>query len=229
MLAKTFVFASVVALAGSGSLSGCMADQPSADESEVGEARAELLALSSRVSSSVHNICINGTAFTGAFSTALNNAIASYDALALSFRFTRTTGSTTGCNAVINARILTGFEVGAGFPSGGLPFNSLEVGSGFSMFNGNVITHVITHLLGHDIGLIHSDVGPAVPVSCGPDQAIIPNFGVGSHAGGSGVGVVLIPGAPPPAPGGSIMNTCIPAATNGRLTSSDISGLNFYF
>lgn len=224
MLTKAFV----CTLSAGALLAGCMADGQPGDALELGEASSELLALSNRVGPSVHNICINGTAFTGAFSTALNNAIASYDALALTFRFTRTTGSTVGCNAVITARVLPDFGIGSGFPSGGLPYNTLGLGSGFGIHNNAVLTHIITHLLGHDIGLVHSDVGPATPVSCGPDQDIIPNFG-GSGQGGSGVGVVIIPGTPSPTPGGSVMNTCVPASTNGRFTSSDISGLNYYY
>jgi len=210
-------------------IAGCAAEQPPENDDEFGEASTALLALSNRVSPGVHNICINGSAFTGAFSAALNNAIGNYNVLGLSLRFTRTTGATTGCNAVITARVLAGFAIGSGFPSGGLPFNTLGLGSGFTIHNGDVLEHMLTHLLGHDIGLIHSDAGPVTPVSCGAGQVVIPNFGGSGQGGTVGVGVVIPPGTPPPSPGGSIMNTCIPASTNGEFTSSDIAGLNFYY
>ena len=206
-----------------------MADQLPANEGELGEASAALLALNNRVSPNVHNICINGTAFTGGFSTALNNAIVNYNALGLSFRFTRTTGATTGCDAVITARVLPNFTTGSGFPAGGLPFNSVGLGSGYGIHNDDVLEHLITHLLGHNIGLIHSDVGPVTPVSCGAGQVVIPNFGGSDQGGTGGVGVIIPPGTPPPTPGGSIMNTCVPVSTNGEFTSSDIAGLNFYY
>jgi Dual-action HEIGH metallo-peptidase len=204
-------------------------DREPDEEGQVATASAELLAVSNRVSTSVHTICINGAAFTGVFSTPLNNAIANYNALALSFRFTRTAGSTVGCNAVINAMILAGFGTGSGFPSGGLPFGSIGLGSDFGVHNGDVLEHMITHLLGHNLGFVHTDTGPVVPVSCGPDQTIIPNFGGGGHSGGGGLGVIIPPGTPPPTAGGSIMNTCIPVSTNGELTSGDIAGLNSFY
>src|SRR5262249_28112011 len=84
------------------------------------------------VSSSVRTICVNGSAFTGVFSTALNNAIANYNGQNLSFRMQRTTGSTTGCNATITGRISGPTGGSSGFPSGGQPFNTINIGSGLS-------------------------------------------------------------------------------------------------
>lgn len=209
-------------------LLGCAGDQVSNDEPTIMEASTEILVGSSRLGPTVHAICINGTAFTGAFSTALNAAIGSYNALALSIHFFRTTGGTAGCDAVITATVPSGFATVSGFPSGGRPFSGLGLGSGFAAFNDNVLRHAITHLLGHDIGLVHTDLGPVTPVSCAPDQVVVPNFG-GSGQGGSGVGVVIPPGTPPPTPGGSIMNTCIPVTTNGQFTTGDIAGLRALF
>lgn len=203
--------------------------QPS-DPEELAETSAELLATTNRVSPSVATICINGASITGAFSAALNSAIVNYNTLPLTFNFVRTTGSTSGCNAVITAMIQPGFAVTSGFPSAsGLPFNQLGVGSGFSVHNADVLEHIFTHLLGHNIGLQHTDTtSSGTPVSCGPGQAVIPNFGGGS-GGGGGVGGIMTPGSPPPSPGGSIMNSCIPVGTTGEFTSSDITGLNFLY
>lgn len=224
MIGKTCI----VALYSIALTSGCIDDQQPDDEWELAETSADLLATANRVSPSVATICINGAAVTGVFSTALNNAIVNYNALPLTFNFVRTTGGTSGCNAVITAQIIAGFGVTSGFPSGGLPFNLLRVGSGFSVHNADVLEHLITHLLGHNIGLLHTDNSTTTPVSCGPGQVVIPNFGGGGGHGG-GVGGIMTPGSPPPSPGGSIMNSCIPVGTNGEFTPSDTTGLNFLY
>jgi len=169
------------------------------------------------VSSSITNICINGSAFTGTFSTALDNAIARYNARGLSFRMTRTTGSTSGCSATITARISTGAGGSSGFPSGGRPFNTINIGSGTSQYGVNTTTHVIIHELGHCIGFRHSDYYNRA-ISCG---------GSPSNEGSSGVGAILISGTPSTATvGGSIMNSCFRANESGQFTSTDITALN---
>lgn len=172
------------------------------------------------VSFSVRNICVNGAAFTGVFSTALNNAIANYNGQNLSFRMTRTNGSTTGCNAVITGRISGPVGGSAGFPSGGLPFNTINIGGGLSTFAVGTITHVITHELGHCIGFRHSDFfNPAI--SCG---------GTATNEGTAGVGATLIPGTPSGATvGGSIMNACFHTAETGVFTASDLAALRWMF
>jgi hypothetical protein len=224
MLARTLVF---ITISASVPMMGCIADQQPDDAAQVGEVSVELRAGSSLVSPNVDTICIQGAAFTGTFSTALNSAIVNYNALALSFHFVRTTGSTPGCDAVITAAVLPGFGTRSGFPSGGRPFSGLGLGTGFAVHNGDVLEHLITHLLGHNLGLLHSDGGTVPPISCRFGLAVIPNFG-GADSG-AGPGGVIIPGTPPPTPGGSIMNSCIPVATNGELTSSDIAGLSFLY
>jgi hypothetical protein len=172
------------------------------------------------VSAAVQNICVNGAEFTGVFSTALNNAIANYNSLGLTFHMTRTTGSTTGCNAVITGRISGPTGGSSGFPSGGLPFNTINIGSGLSTFAVGTVTHVITHELGHTVGFRHSDFFDR-SISCG---------GAASNEGTAGVGATLIPGTPSGATvGGSLMNSCFRTVETGRFTSSDITALNFLY
>jgi len=101
------------------------------------------------VSTNLDVICVNGSTFTGKFSTALNRAIVNYNNLNLTFSMQRTSGSTSGCDAVIPARIVGGTGGSAGFPSGGLPFNRINIGSGLNSFSTDTIEHVITHELGH--------------------------------------------------------------------------------
>jgi hypothetical protein len=174
------------------------------------------------VSSSVTNICVNGAAFNSnaKFNTALNNAIANYNAQPIRWHMTRTNGSTTGCSATITARFAAGVTGGSsGFPSGGLPFNTINIGDGLnsSTFPTSTVTHVITHELGHTIGFRHSDYFNR-SISCG---------GSPTNEGQSGVGAILISGTPSGATvGGSVMNSCFRTSETGRFTSTDVTALN---
>jgi hypothetical protein len=171
------------------------------------------------VGTNITNICVNGAAFTGKFSTALTAAIANYNNLGLRWHMTRTTGSTTGCGATITARITTGTGGVSGFPSGGRPFNAINIGSGLqaSTFPTATVTHVITHELGHTVGFRHSDFFNR-SISCG---------GAATNEGDGGVGAILIPGTPSGATvGGSVMNSCFRQNETGRFTSTDVTALN---
>jgi len=171
------------------------------------------------VGTSITNICVNGAAFTGKFSTALNNAIANYNNLGLRWHMTRTSGSTTGCSATITAHTTTGTGGVSGFPSGGRPFNAINIGTGLqsATFPTSTVTHVITHELGHTVGFRHSDFFNR-SISCG---------GTATNEGDGGVGAILIPGTPSGATvGGSIMNSCFRTTETGRFTSSDVTALN---
>src|ERR1041385_4815046 len=125
-------------------------------------------------------------AFTGSFSNGLNMAITNYNNENLRFRMQRTSGSTTGCSATITARVSGGTGGSSGFPSGGRPFNTINIGSGLRTFNVNTIEHVINHELGHTIGFRHSDFFNR-SISCG---------GAATNEGDGGVGAILIPGTP---------------------------------
>ncbi|MEZ4359050.1 MAG: zinc-dependent metalloprotease [Kofleriaceae bacterium] len=167
------------------------------------------------VGSSISKICINGSTYTGNYSTALDLAIQNYNALPLRFTMARTPSS--GCSFTINASIQTGAAGGvAGFPSGGLPYSSITIFSGLAAYSVDVIEHVITHELGHTIGFRHSDYYNRA-ISCG----------AGGNEGDAGVGAILIPGTPSTATvGGSIMNSCFRSTETGEFTSTDVTALN---
>jgi dual-action HEIGH metallo-peptidase len=168
------------------------------------------------VSLSLRTICVNGSKFSGNFSTALDDAIANYNALPLTFDMRRTTGSTTGCDAVITMKISGPTGGSSGFPSGGLPFNTINIGNGMNNFAVNTIAHVITHELGHTVGFRHSDFFNR-SISCG----------TGGNEGDGGVGAILIQGTPSGATvGGSIMNSCFRTVETGEFTNSDVTALN---
>ena len=177
------------------------------------------------VGTNITNICVNGAAFVNnaKFNDALNRAITNYNNEGLRWRMTRTTGGTAGCSATITARRQAGVTGGSsGFPSGGRPFNTINIGTGLdsATFSVDTVEHVITHELGHCIGFRHSDYYNRA-ISCG---------GAVSNEGASNVGAILIPGTPSTAVvGGSIMNSCFRSTESGEWTSSDVTALNYLY
>jgi hypothetical protein len=190
--------------------------QASREMLEVGSTQEEQYRTTNLVSLAVRTICIEGAKYTGVFSTALDLAIENYTGLALNFDMVRTSGNTTGCDAVITATIGGPTGGSSGFPSGGLPFGSFQIGKSLQSFDVNTIEHVITHELGHTVGFRHSDFFNR-SISCGS----------GGDEGQSTVGAILIPGTPSGAVvGGSVMNSCFRSLETGEFTSSDVTALN---
>jgi hypothetical protein len=173
------------------------------------------------VGTGVTKICVNPTSqFNGysQLSAGLDLAIANYNSLGLRITFAR--GPTTGCTANITAKTMNGTGGSAGFPSGGLPYGTINIGTGLQSYSTDVNEHVITHELGHCIGFRHSDYYNRA-ISCG---------GAASNEGPSTVGAVLIPGTPSTAVvGGSIMNSCFRSTETGEWTSSDVTALNYLY
>jgi hypothetical protein len=179
-----------------------------------GDSSKEQYRTTNLVSTSLTKICINGSTFTGVFSTALDLAIQNYDERPLTFAMART--PSTGCSFTINAVIQPGVVGGsAGFPSGGLPYGTINIGGGLSSYSVDTIEHVITHEIGHTIGFRHSDYFNR-SISCGS----------GGNEGDAGVGAIHIPGTPTGATvGGSLMNSCFRTTETGELTSTDVTAL----
>jgi len=169
------------------------------------------------VGANIGLICVIGNGFTGTNSQGLDLAIENYNQQGLSFRMERrNSGATSGCNATITGRIAGPAGGQSGFPSGGRPFNSFQIGSATAQFGVNVVEHVITHELGHTVGFRHSDFFNR-SISCG---------GAATNEGNGGVGAILIPGTPSGATvGGSLMNSCFRSSENGEFTGSDITAL----
>jgi len=167
------------------------------------------------ISASLTKICINGSTFTGVFSTALDLAIQNYDEQPLTFAMARTPSA--GCSFTINAVLAPGVVGGSsGFPSGGLPFGQINIGDGLATFSVDTVEHVITHEIGHTIGFRHSDYYNR-SISCGS----------GGNEGDGGIGAILIPGTPSTATvGGSVMNSCFRSTETGEWSSTDITALN---
>ncbi|WP_426757256.1 M57 family metalloprotease [Myxococcus sp. Y35] len=104
----------------------------------------------------------------------------------------------------------------SGGPSGGNPFQQIQINAGPASHPDDTIEHVITHELGQVIGLRHSDDCNRA-ISCG---------GSSGNEGPAGMDANHIPGMPTTATtGGSLMNSCFSAGTTGEFTSSDITAL----
>jgi hypothetical protein len=170
------------------------------------------------VSLTLDTICVDGSRLTKEpFNTALNDALTNYNSLNLTFHMVRTSGNQAGCDALISIRLAGPTGGSSGFPSGGVPFNSIQVGRSLSSFATNTVTHVITHELGHCVGFRHSDFFNR-SISCG---------GQPSNEGDAGIGAILIAGTPSGAVvGGSVMNSCFRSVEAGVFTSTDKTALN---
>jgi hypothetical protein len=173
------------------------------------------------VDSSVKKICIVPTAqFEGysRLSAGLDMAIENYNSQGLSFIMVR--GSASDCSATISARTTSGTGGSAGFPQGGKPYGTINIGTGLQSYSVDVNEHVITHELGHTIGFRHSDYYDR-SISCG---------GAASNEGASNVGAILIPGTSSTAKvGGSIMNSCFRSSESGEWSASDKTALDYLY
>ncbi len=194
-----------------------MALEASREMLQPGEGSAEQYRTTNLVSTTVTKICINPTSTFNSYSqlsAGLDLAIANYNALNLTFRMAR--GPTTGCSANIAAKTTTGTGGFSGFPSGGLPYHTINIGTGLQSYSLDLNEHVITHELGHTIGFRHSDYYSLSSCS--------------SNEGTAGVGAIHIPGTPTTSTvGGSLMNSCIRSTETGEFTSSDITALNYLY
>jgi hypothetical protein len=184
------------------------------------EESAEQYRTTNLVGTGVTKICVNPTSTFNSYpllSQGLDLAIANYNERGLRITFAR--GPTTGCTANITAQTTTGAGGSAGFPSGGLPYGIINIGTGLESYSVDVNEHVITHELGHAIGFRHSDYYNRT-ISCG----------IGGDEGDAGVGAIHIPGTPTTAVvGGSIMNSCFRSTETGEWTSSDVTALDYLY
>jgi hypothetical protein len=150
------------------------------------------------------------------FSTAVNNAIARYNAENLQLTFQRVS---SGGN--INIRIVnTGqYIASAGFPSGGNPYGEIKYAKKYTNgYSDGFMTTVIAHEMGHCIGFRHTDYMNRA-YSCGS----------GGDEGASTVGAIHIPGTPTDPDAKSWMLACLGATTDRPFNANDKTALNYLY
>ncbi|HVF97857.1 MAG TPA: M57 family metalloprotease [Flavisolibacter sp.] len=167
-------------------------------------------------------ISSSSSSHTAVFTSALDEAIRRYNAENLSIRFQRVS---SGANITINAFYEVSNVLGsAGFPSNsGAPYSSIKMNTyhystSTSSTNVNYIATIMSHEMGHCIGMRHTDYMNRA-YSCG---------GSASNEGSAGVGAVYIPGTPSGPSSRSWMLACSDGS-NRPFTSADRTALNYLY
>lgn len=164
--------------------------------------------------------------FSTYYFTALNTALARFNALGLTLTFTRVTSSTSAnirITRLPSASESTGVIGNSGFPTAsGNPYGSILLnGTLVTTYNysTNGIASIIAHQIGHCIGLLHTDLYDQTPGPCGS---------TGESTGP--IGLMPIPGTP--ASGtqdpNSFMISCMNGA-NRPFTTYDRVALNYMY
>jgi len=165
----------------------------------------------------VITVSTSGT-ISSELSTALDAALARYNAENLTITFQRVT---SGGNINIRVVNTNQYIASAGFPTAsGDPHNEIKYARRYSSgYSQGFITTVLAHELGHCIGFRHTDYADR-SYSCGGSTA---NEGSGS------VGAVYIPGTPTGPDPNSWMLACLGATTNRPFNNNDKVALNYLY
>jgi hypothetical protein len=164
-------------------------------------------------------VSTSGSGITSQLSTAINNAIARYNAENLGLTFVRG-GTNGGGNINIKVVRTNQYIASAGFPSNGNPYNTINYSSRYTKYSDGFMTTVIAHEMGHCIGFRHTDYMNRA-YSCGS----------GGNEGQetSGVGAVHIPGTPTGPDAASWMLACLSSSTNRPFNANDKVALNYLY
>jgi hypothetical protein len=163
------------------------------------------------------------------FVTAVDSAIARYNALQLSLHFGRNLATSNYTIAVVDGSGLPSGVWGSSGPptAAGAPYSTVQINAAYYTFvfgsAGNIdlkqLTTTFAHEIGHCIGFRHTDYYDR-SISCG---------GSYYNEGQSTDGAVLINGTPSTADGTSFMLACSSATTNRYFNNNDIVALNWLY
>jgi len=150
--------------------------------------------------------------------TALSWAVNNYNNLNIGLNFTLSYGTNLGPADIVVYNVNNGQAGGqAGFPSNGNPYKWVQIFSGMNNYNTNVVEHVITHEIGHALGMRHTDYFSRA--SCGQN----------TNEGSAGVGAVHIPGTPTNIDWNSIMLACFSNNEDGEFGFYDRVALEYLY
>ncbi len=151
--------------------------------------------------------------------TALQWAVNNYNRLNLGIRFRLTYGTNHSSSSIEMVVYHNPNESGAGgvagFPSRGKPHKYIQI-YGLNSYNTNVVEHVITHEMGHSVGLRHTDWFSRQ--SCGQ-----------SGESANPDGAIHIPGTPTGYDSTSIMLACFGSDEDGEFNGNDITALRYLY
>lgn len=158
-----------------------------------------------------------GQGLTSKQRSALQRAVNNYNALDIGLYFTLSFGTNYDPYDIVVYQNPNGAAGGsAGFPSGGDPYKYVQIYSGMENYSLATNEHVVTHEIGHTVGLRHTDWFSRQ--SCGQS---------GESAGSDGA--VHIPGTPTGYDSGSLMLACFSAYENGDFGYYDEVALEYLY
>jgi len=175
-----------------------------------------------RAGSTIRVIGYNGNdgfGLTSTGQTALQWAVNNFNRLNITINFTLDFGTNYQSYDMVVYRQPSNSGAGgsAGFPSGGAPNKLIQIFAGMDRYDTNTVEHVITHEMGHAVGLRHTDYFSRS--SCGQN----------TNEGDAGVGAIQIPGTASGVDPDSIMLSCFSNGEDGEFGAGDIIALEFMY